>query len=180
MASLDEWESLLSIYAEYPLKELIIHPRLQKEFYNGTPHTEAFRLAQDAITAPLCYNGDITSRDPFAKLTTQLSPASFHEHGTPCDTIMLGRGALGNPLLPALLRDETISNTKDLKIFQAFHDEILNGYIELMSGDQPVLFRMKELWVYMRNFIDLSDKQVKKIQKAKSLTEYKIAVREVL
>ena len=33
----EEFETILPIYNKYPLKELIIHPRVQKEFYKNTP-----------------------------------------------------------------------------------------------------------------------------------------------
>ena len=36
-----EWPSLLTIYRKYPLSELIVHPRIQKEFYKGVPHRDA-------------------------------------------------------------------------------------------------------------------------------------------
>lgn len=44
---LTEWEDILKVYNQYPLKELIIHPRLRKDFYNGTPNYEAFSYAQE-------------------------------------------------------------------------------------------------------------------------------------
>ena len=36
-----EFEDLLKIYNKYPLEELIIHPRLQKDYYKNTPRMEA-------------------------------------------------------------------------------------------------------------------------------------------
>ena len=33
-----EFEYLLEIYNRYPMEELIIHPRVQREFYKNTPH----------------------------------------------------------------------------------------------------------------------------------------------
>ena len=168
--AIDEWDTLLSVYAKYPIKELIIHPRLQQEFYHGTPHTEAFRQAQDALSIPLCYNGDIFSVDAYKALAEQLAPT---------DTIMLGRGALANPQLPALIKKSTTDDTWDLNTFLAFHDEIVMGYRELMSGDQPVLFRMKELWGYMGPHLNLSDKQLKKIRKATRLADYQGIIQSV-
>ena len=40
-----EWERLLAIYGKYPVSELIVHPRVQKEFYRGAVHRDAFELA---------------------------------------------------------------------------------------------------------------------------------------
>ena len=37
-----EWPGLLAIYRKYPLSELIVHPRIQKEFYKGVPHRDAW------------------------------------------------------------------------------------------------------------------------------------------
>ena len=33
----EEFEELLEIYNKYPLKELIIHPRIQKDYYKNSP-----------------------------------------------------------------------------------------------------------------------------------------------
>lgn len=33
-----EWEELLTVYNRYPMKELIIHPRIQKDFYKNQKH----------------------------------------------------------------------------------------------------------------------------------------------
>ena len=171
MESVDEWEKLLSIYRKYPLKELIVHPRLQKEFYEGTPHIEAFRMTQEMLPMlPLCYNGDIVSKASYDAVIDKIMPV---------EKIMLGRGVLANPTLPTNLKEQspkTIPSTEDLKRFRAFHDEILEGYRELMSGDQPVLFRMKELWAYMRKYPGLTDKQLKQIRKAKRIDEYRSVV----
>ncbi|HCR83146.1 MAG TPA: diguanylate cyclase, partial [Lachnospiraceae bacterium] len=34
----EEFERLLGIYNQYPLEELIIHPRVQMDFYKNTPN----------------------------------------------------------------------------------------------------------------------------------------------
>ena len=40
----EEFPGLLEIYGRYPLTELIIHPRVQKDFYKNTPRMESFAL----------------------------------------------------------------------------------------------------------------------------------------
>ena len=55
----EEFAELLAIYNRYPLEELIIHPRLQKDYYKNSPRREAFRYALRESKAPLCYNGDL-------------------------------------------------------------------------------------------------------------------------
>ena len=38
----DEWGQLLDIYNKYPVEELIVHPRVQQQFYKGHPDLDAF------------------------------------------------------------------------------------------------------------------------------------------
>lgn len=57
-----------------------------------------------------------------------------------------------------------------------FHDELLAGYREVMSGDRNVLFKMKELWFYLAYAFENSEKQVKKIRKAGNMGAYLEAV----
>ena len=49
-----------------------------------------------------------------------------------------------------------------------------------MPGDQPVLFKMKELWSYMGHYVQVSDAMLKKIRKAKRIPEYQGAVEAIL
>lgn len=186
----EEWERILSIYEKYPMTELIIHPRFQKEFYKGRVHFDAYLQACERMKVPLCYNGDITDLASLEDFREQAKDYSF-------ERIMIGRGAIANPGLAESIR-ENIPNEKDTKkdlqkalkegkttederiVFRAFHDDILKGYEEVMSGDQPVLFKMKELWVYMGPFRGLSEKDMKQLRKTKSLTEYKSIINRIL
>lgn len=165
---MEEWERILSVYRKYPLAELIIHPRLQKEFYRGKAHPEAYLMACEKGFGRLCYNGDITDLVAMDALFEGLGDCIP-------SAIMVGRGAIANPALPKELAEHANPGLPK-ELFRDFHNEILNGYREMMSGDQPVLFKMKELWVYMGPYRGLTDKQMKKIRKAGSLAEYESIV----
>lgn len=162
----EEWRLLLAIYENYPMEELIIHPRLQQEGYAGTPHMEAFAEAASRLTCPLCYNGDI------------ISPASLmrlRERFPNLETVMLGRGILQNPALLSQIKSPT-SCDAELSTLRAFHDTLLSRYREIMSGDTNTLYKMKDLWTFLgRSFSD-ADRHLKKIKKADSISDYKIAV----
>ena len=41
----EEFQDLLSVYNQFPFEELIIHPRVQCMYYNGTPDMETFAYA---------------------------------------------------------------------------------------------------------------------------------------
>lgn len=59
-----EWPALLAIFRRYPLRELIIHPRLRRDFYRGPVRQGAFQYAVDHCDLPLCYNGDLFTPRP--------------------------------------------------------------------------------------------------------------------
>lgn len=164
--SLSEWEDILKIYRKFPLAELIVHPRLQKEFYKGTPHRDAFALASEMSNCPLCYNGDIVSADTLTGLANEFPNL---------DTVMIGRGLLQQPWLMDSL---TGNGTYNLNTLHAFHNTLLEGYVKIMSGDQPTLFKMKDFWTFLIQSFPGYEKHLKKIRKATRISEYKIAVNE--
>ena len=173
MDYMDEWAPLLKIYQKFPMKELIIHPRLQKEGYKGTPHLEAFAEAVEALQCPLCYNGDITSPESLTQILTKLPSI---------DTVMIGRGILQNP---GLLQELKAASTESvalpsceerLAVLKEFHTSLLTGYQEIMSGDTNTLYKMKDLWTFLSHSFESPDKYVKKIRKATDASDYKLAV----
>lgn len=172
-----EWERILSIYEKYPMEELIIHPRVQKDFYNNTPDMDAFLYAVENSRHTLCYNGDICSVDDY-KAWIQKMEGKDREHGSGStaqhtEHMMLGRGILKNPgLVGELMGHAPI--TKDQ--FHAFHDDVLKGYLDVMSGERNTLFRMKELWFYFAKYFTEPEKYVKQIKKTQRVAEYRVIV----
>ena len=100
---------------------------------------------------------------------------------------MIGRGFLRNPFLLKQLHEfeqirETSAenNLSNFTPLKQFHHSLLEGYKDYLSGDTPVLFKMKELWFYMRDMFPEDEKLYKKIKKAKNLLEYENIVDSVL
>lgn len=170
IASEEEWDRLLALYRKYPIEELIIHPRLQQELYRGTPHKGAYQKAQVTLQMPLCYNGDIHSPKDFKALMEEFPDVS---------RIMLGRGILKNPYLVHRLRGD-MDTVPDKSTIKAFLDELLARYVEIMSGETPVLFKMKDLWTYLCQSFTDPEKYLKKIRKANTIADYKTAVDSLL
>ncbi|AGF58532.1 tRNA-dihydrouridine synthase [Clostridium saccharoperbutylacetonicum] len=160
----EEFYELIKIYNKYPIEELIIHPRTQKDFYGNKPNLEVFSDALRLSTNPLCYNGDIFTAQNYEGLTK-----AFPE----VQAVMLGRGILANPGLMNLIKSNINLNKKILK---DFHDEILNKYIELFNEEKNAIFRMKELWGYMIYIFSDNKKYAKKIKKSQKLFDYNEAV----
>ena len=175
----NEWQDILAVYEKYPLEELIIHPRVRKDFYKGKPRLDAFSYAMEESGHRLCYNGDICSAEDLH---------DRKERFPDLDRVMLGRGLLCNPFLIEMSKtaDDVGRKTADDAAHDhmqekkdrlyAFHQEILEGYIQIMSGDRNVLFRMKELWFYLGDCFTNADKYLKKIKKSERLVAYQAAV----
>ena len=164
----DEFGRLLKIYNQYPVEELIIHPRLQQDFYKNTPNLEVFAEAVRESRNPLCYNGDIFSVADRDRIKERFPDVK---------TYMMGRGILVNPGLAGELAGE---EPADWKRIRRFHDQIYEDYQRISMGDKNVLFKMKELWCYLGHHFPGCEKQLKKIRKAERLDRYEAAVAEIL
>lgn len=163
----EEFARLLDIYNQFPMEELIIHPRVQKDFYKNTPRLEMFELALAKSKNMLCYNGDINS----------VSDADRLEERFPrVDCIMMGRGVLADPALGRQLKGGGRADKEELR---QFHDMIYSGYCEEMSGDRTILYKMKELWFYLADIFADSKKYAKKIKKAEKCAVYEKIIEEM-
>lgn len=160
----DEFYHLMEIYNKYPVKELIIHPRIQTDFYRNTPNWDMFQMAVTVSKNPVCYNGDLFTPGAYDRMV-QTFPS--------VDRVMLGRGLIANPMLAGEIKGKGRLKKEQLR---AFHDEILSGYQETIFGDRNLLFKMKELWAYMLQSFENSEKHGKKIQKSQNLSDYTSAV----
>lgn len=167
MEDASEFKRLMEIYNKYPVEELIIHPRVQKDFYRNTPDLRSFAEAAECSRNPVCYNGDIFSKEDYEKFA-----AEFPETGC----IMTGRGVLKDPSLARQLRGGAKAEKLELR---RFHDLLYAGYCQEMSGDRTILYKMKELWAYLAPLFTDSKKYAKKIKKAEKCAVYEQVVDEL-
>lgn len=163
----EEFEEIMELYNCYPFEEIIIHPRVQKQFYLGKPDLDAFGKALETCRHPVCYNGDIFSLEDYKKFTDRFPQV---------DRIMLGRGILRNPGLISLLRE---GENMDKSVLRAYHDTLYNRYRQVLYGEKNVLFKMKEFWVYLGESFQDNKKYIKKIKKAEKLWIYEEAVNKL-
>ena len=167
----EEWPELMQVYNRYPIHELTVHPRIQKEFYKGTPHLDVFTDILKESRNPVVYNGD---------LFTVEKVKEFREKFPTAGTVMIGHGLIRNPALAEMiLQEETEPEADILPRIREFHDALFEHYRETMSGDRNLLFRMKDLWSYMLAEVPDSEKLAKKIRKSQHVPEYLAAVEEV-
>lgn len=164
----EEFHALLAVFCRYPLAELIIHPRVRDEFYEGALHLECYAEAIEKCSFPVCCNGEIKTAADAEGMAARF-PAAH--------ALMIGRGALADPALFRTIRGGAPASTAELA---AFHERLYAAYREAFSGARPVLCRMKEVWSYLRRSLPENERAWKALRKASSLREYEAAVRQML
>lgn len=164
----DEAGELIRVYNRYPLKDLIVHPRVQKQIYRGEVHLDVFRQFVEESKHHLVYNGDIVTVADYERITRM-----FPE----IDSIMIGRGLLTNPALVREIRGGASATLEELK---AFHEQLLKNYMTEMQSERNTLFKMKEYWNWLSQSFEGSDRYMKEIRKADTIVRYRAAVRNLL
>lgn len=161
LESENDIEKIIPILNEYPLQEIIIHPRTGIQMYTGSVNLEVFQKCLTLSEKTVVYNGDIFSCEDFGYKSSR------------CPQInrwMLGRGVLCNPFLLQTLRNtQSVYNISNLR---KFHDEILDLSSQLLCGPSHLLGKMKGLWTYMADCFNNGKQILKKIQKTSSMNAY--------
>ena len=161
----DDAAALLELYNRYPLSELIVHPRTQKDLYGGKPDLETFAMFLEECRHPVVYNGDIFSVQDFVRIRDRFPD---------CERVMLGRGLIADP---ALARETGGGARLEKEELRKFHDAVFEALRETLPGQAPLIGKMKELWFYMGRNFEGADRYLKDIRKAKDLVRYRAAVR---
>lgn len=163
----EEFPALLKLFNKYPMEELIIHPRVQKDGYGNVPRLELYELAEKQSVNPLCYNGDLYTREQIRNFAKRFP-------GT--ERLMFGRGFLRDP---GLLYNEGKDSKDIFEKFWAFHDLVYEGYQERNMGDRNVLFKMKELWSYQVYQFSEPERLFKTFKKVQDCNEYEQMIRNL-
>lgn len=174
----EEFFEILAIYEKFPVSELVIHPRVQKDFYKNNPRLGIFRRAAESSHLPICYNGDLFSISEIE---------NFRKEFPQIKQVMIGRGAIRNPAIFRMLRKQAGTEGPEAgraeglgsptaEELRCFHDLLVERYYERMADERNVLFKMKELWTYLLTSFADAEKYGKRIRKAQRLPEYEETV----
>lgn len=165
IANDDEYDELLALFCRCGIAELIVHPRVQKDFYDGTPRQELYGKTLERAPFPVAYNGDIFALDDYNALVAAY-PQTRH--------VMIGRGIVANPALARMIRGGAGLTHEEL---ERFHNELYQAYTDDMGGN--AVFRMKEWWGYAKcAFADPSSVH-RIMRKTRRADEYEAAARKI-
>lgn len=158
-----EFPAILELLNHYPIRELIIHPRVRRAFYSGSVDLDSFDWATGHSAMALCYNGDLIDRGRIAALLQQFPMV---------EAVMLGRGLLGDPgmLTPG---------GTDAATLEAFTTELLESYIIAFGSARNAMFRMKENWRFLLRHFRGSEKLGKQLRKTTDYAEFTAITHEI-
>ncbi len=159
----EEFEEIMEVYNRYPIAELIIHPRVRKDFYRHPVRTEAFEAALAVSKNPVSYNGGLVTAADCAECAANYPQLT---------AIMIGQGLVSDPFLAAKIKEGA---TVNLKTLQTFHDELFETYSVQFQSSVNAMKRMKEIWIYLISMFDENKKHRKKLFKTKTEEEYRAA-----
>ena len=160
----EEFPALLDIYNQYPIRELTVHPRVRKAFYQGNVDMEAFRYAAMNSKNPLCYNGNLCSREGIDQFSQAFPEVT---------AVMLGRALIGDPGM------FTPGGTTREKL-ETFLSHLLEEYTIAFHGSRNAMFRLKENWRYLFCLFQPDAKLQKRLRKTTDIQEYKAITGEIL
>ena len=158
----EEFAPLLAIFNRYPVCELSLHPRVRTQFYKGEPDITWFRYCYENAAMPVCYNGNLFTKEDISSITDQFPK---------CSALMLGRGLIADPGL-------CTGGTKR-EVLQAFLAELLDSYIEVFGSERNAMFRMKENWHMLLWKFEDSEKLGKRLRKTTDAHEFRAITREI-
>lgn len=158
-----EWPALLDILLDYPMQELIIHPRTRKDFYKGPLHPQTFALAARKAKCPLVYNGDLFNQDDGRAIMQQYPGLK---------AVMIGRGLIANP---AMAQEMNGGEPLSVEALWQFHERLCEAYGRKYPANQ-VHNRVREVMKYVACCFEGAEKPRKAIRKAADLQAHHQAV----
>ena len=155
--------SLLPLFESARVDFLILHPRTVVQEYEGlADHAITTRMVQES-SLPVIANGDIRTVADGMQLLERTGAAG----------LMLGRGAIADPLLFQRLRARTLDQperTERAAMLRHYLTGLLERYQGLFCGEQQILGKVKTVFATMDD-PDFA-KQIKGLKKARSIQQF--------
>ena len=111
-----------------------VHGRTKEQFYSGTADYTIIRQVKESLRIPVIGNGDVTDGESAKRLYSE----------TGCDSIMIGRGAQGNPYIFQTVK-QFLNGEEVHEITLSQKRTIIMRHIALMQETKPEQFGVPEM-----------------------------------
>ena len=162
--------SLLPLFEDSKVDFLVLHPRTVAQKYSGVADHSITKRVVETTSIPVIANGDIRTAAQGLNILAETGAAG----------LMLGRGAIADPLLFKRLRHHNRSEPSTAQtatmIARYLHD-ILQRYTELFCGEKQVLDKTKNVLA----FFDQPElaRPIGKMKRAKSIASFKDLIESI-
>jgi len=167
----DEILQLIPIFNKYQISELTVHARIGKQLYKGSVNYDIFEKVLKESKIPVGYNGDVFTKKDFEQLQNRIPEIPF---------LMLGRGMLADPFLPAHIKELDVPSLNEQKpIIRKFVDDLYYERRKAHNNGLQILGIMKEYWGYLSCSFDNPHKVFSLVKKVKTFDNYEDAVNRI-
>ncbi|MCL2064706.1 MAG: tRNA dihydrouridine synthase DusB [Candidatus Cloacimonetes bacterium] len=114
---------------------IIVHPRTRSQFFTGVSNWAIITQVKEAVQIPVIGNGDIHNKEEALRM--------YNETG--CDSVMIGRGALGKPWVFEEIKGRSSAEIENRKL------QIIHKHIDLVLEhyqDPRALIPMRAHFAY--------------------------------
>ncbi|MBP5326515.1 MAG: tRNA-dihydrouridine synthase family protein [Bacteroidales bacterium] len=174
----DEIDKIIPILNSFPIKNVTIHPRIGKQVYSGVPDIEKFAEVLPKIKHPVSYNGDIFTVGDYVRIRTRFPQVK---------DVMIGRGALYNPLLPVMIRQRCPDDFSNGDRFvnasypsaKMFITRLVDEIMVQNISDQAKTRKIKEYWCLLSKSISGTEESKRRVLHADNLEEMRRLITEM-
>ena len=155
--------TLLPLFEASCVDFLVLHPRTVVQEYEGrADHAVTARVVQET-RIPVIANGDIRTVKDGLQVLKQTGAAG----------LMLGRGAIADPLLFLRLREQVTgqpTRSERAAMLRYYLTELLERYQTVFCGEQQILGKVKSVFACMDDYDFV--KPIKGLKKATSIGKF--------
>ena len=155
--------SLLPLFESSMVDFLVLHPRTVVQEYAGQADHQITRRVVEETALPVIANGDIRTAEDGVRLLEQTGAAG----------LMLGRGAIADPLLFQRLRQQMPGQpdrAERAAMLRHYLSGLLERYQPIFCGEQQILGKLKSVFACMDD-PDFA-RQLKGLKKARSIRQF--------
>ena len=154
--------ALLPLFVEAEVDFLIIHPRTVVQKYAGAADHKITKRVVRETTIPVIANGDIRTATEGLRLLEESGAAG----------LMLGRGAIADPLLFERLRNRNTNEPTEIETALMLHrylTDLLARYRGLFCGERQILDKVKNVL----SFIDapIFSKRITRMKRVNNIAD---------